>query len=128
MADREDEIIEALNHGLSRIYTVLVHICQILPVPIALPTSGENGLVSNQEAYPAIKRVSELASDQPMPEEQEAQLYTGCIHWLAALDLYGLLVANEDWIETRAEGSGANLLYADEALKGLARWLITQRD
>jgi hypothetical protein len=119
MADHEDETLKALAHGISRVYTILVDVCQMLPVPIKLPTEQHIPAV---DAIPAVQRVAELAKDQPMGETQEAQLYTGCIHFLAAVDLYALCAAR--YRETRADGCGANLLYADEALKGLHLWLV----
>lgn len=122
MADHEDETLEALAYGISRVYTILVDVCAMLPVPIGLPTEHH---IPADAAIPAIQRAAELAKDQPMGETQEAQLFTGCIHLLAAIDLYALCATR--YIETRAEGCGANLLYAEEALKGLAVWLVIQQ-
>ncbi|WP_282795167.1 hypothetical protein [Streptomyces sp. CC224B] len=123
MADREDEIMEALAATISVVYSILVDVCQMLPVPIGLPTDQH---IPATDAIPAIRRVAKLAKDQPMGETQEAQLFTGCIHLLAAMDLYGLCAAN--WVETRAEGAGANLIYAREALVSLGAWLASQAD
>ncbi|MFE7966151.1 hypothetical protein ACFU0X_24465 [Streptomyces cellulosae] len=122
MADHEDETLEALAYGISRVYTILVDVCAMLPIPIGLPTEKH---IPADAAIPAIQRVADLAKDQPMGETQEAQLFTGCIHLLAAIDLYALCATR--YIETRAEGCGANLVYAEEALKGLAVWLVIQQ-
>ncbi|WP_330349596.1 hypothetical protein [Streptomyces sp. NBC_00582] len=119
MADRDDEVMHALVHGISVTYSLLVDACQALPVPITLPTDRH---IPAANAVPAIQRVAALAKDQPMGETQEAQLYTGCIHLLAAIDLYALCAARYE--DTRAEGVGANLLHADEALKSLIIWLL----
>lgn len=119
MADREDEIMYALAHSISMVYTILVDVCRALPVPIGLPTDQH---IPATDAVPAIQRVAALAKDQPMGETQEAQLFTGCIHLLAAIDLYSLCATRYE--ETRAEGVGANLTYADEALRNLALWLV----
>jgi hypothetical protein len=119
MADREDEIMLGLARAISMIYTILVDVCGSLPVPIGLPTDQH---IPAEAAVPAIQRVAALAKDQPMGEIQEAQLYTGCIHLLAAIDLYALCAAR--FTETRAEGVGANLVYAEQALKDLALWLV----
>ncbi|WP_330339392.1 hypothetical protein [Streptomyces sp. NBC_00557] len=119
MADREDEIMRGLAHAISTVYTILVDVCANLPVPIGLPTDQH---IPAGDAVPAIQRVAELAKDQPMGETQEAQLFTGCIHLLAAIDLYALCATR--FVETRAEAVGANLVYAEEALKNLALWLI----
>jgi hypothetical protein len=119
MADRDDEIMQALAHAISVTYSLLVDACQALPVPIMLPTDRH---IPAANAVPAIQRVAALAKDQPMGEIQEAQLFSGCIHLLAAIDLYALCATRYE--ETRAEGVGANLLYADEALKTLIIWLL----
>lgn len=124
MADHEEEMMRALAHNISLVYSILVDTCRALPVPIELPTDQH---IPASEAVPAIRRAADLAKDQPMGETQEAQLYTGCTHLLAAIDLYGLCATR--WIVTRADGAGANLLYAKEALEELERWLvINQRD
>ncbi|HET8970472.1 MAG TPA: hypothetical protein VFN19_05375 [Candidatus Nanopelagicales bacterium] len=121
MADREDETMGALAHMISRVYTLLVDVCALLPVPIGLPADQH---IPAGDAIPAVLRVAELAKDQPMGETQEAQLYTGCTHLLAAVDLYALCATR--YRETRADGCGANLLYAEEALKSLYVWLVIQ--
>ncbi|CAL9302882.1 hypothetical protein [Streptomyces sp. SudanB91_2054] len=119
MADHEDEVLSALAHSISVIYSILVDVCGALPVPIGLPTDRH---IPVTDAVPAIKRVAALAKDQPMGETQELQLYTGCIHLLASIDLYALCATRYD--DTRAEGVGANLLLAEDALKHLALWLV----
>ncbi|MFF9270444.1 hypothetical protein [Streptomyces rochei] len=119
MADHEDEVLSALAHSISVIYSILVDVCGALPVPIGLPTDRH---IPVTDAVPAIKRVAALAKDQPMGETQELQLYTGCIHLLASIDLYALCATRYD--DTRAEGVGANLLLAEDALKNLALWLV----
>lgn len=119
MADREDEVLRALAHSISFIYTMLVDICGALPVRIGLPTDQH---IPASDAVPAIKRVSEVAHDQPMGELQTMQLYKGCIHFLAAIDLYALCAARYE--DTRAEGAGVNLLHAEQELKSLALWLV----
>ena len=119
MADHQDEVLEALAHSISFIYTMLVDICGALPVKIGLPTDSH---IPASDAVPAIKRVSEVAHDQPMGELQTMQLYSGCIHLLAAVDLYALCATRYE--DTRAEGAGVNLLHAEQELKALALWLV----
>ncbi|MFF8656809.1 hypothetical protein [Streptomyces huasconensis] len=119
MADHNDEIMRALAHSISVVYTLLVDVCRLLPVPIELPTDQH---IPATEAVPAVRRVADLAKDQPMGEMQEAQLFTGCIHFLAAIDLYGLCATT--WVDARADGAAANLLYAREALVNLEAWLV----
>lgn len=121
MADHEEEMLAALAYGISRVYTILVDVCGLLPVPIGLPAERH---IPVDQAYPAVQRAAELAQDQPMGELQEAQLYTGCILLLAAIDLYALCAST--YRETRAEGCGAQLATAEEALKDLYVWLVIQ--
>lgn len=119
MADHKDEVMRALALGISTVYTILVDVCGALPVPIGLPVDQH---IPAEAAYPAIQRVADLAYDQPMGELQGIQLYTGCIHLLAAIDLYALCAAR--YMDTRAEGCSANLLVSEESLKTLALWLV----
>ncbi|WP_435252052.1 hypothetical protein [Streptomyces tendae] len=119
MADHDDEIMGALAYTISRVYSLLVEVCGLLPVPIGMPVERE---IPTSTVIPAVQRAAALAAEEPMGETQEAQLFTGCIHLLAAIDLYALCATR--YIETRAEGCGANLVYAEEALKDLARWLV----
>ncbi|CAM5366743.1 hypothetical protein SCALM49S_04558 [Streptomyces californicus] len=86
-------------HRLTTAYGGLVACCAQLPLPIALPT----GAVTNLEMIPAVRRIEQLAEEQPMPEAQQSALYTGAILWLAAADLYRLLV-EEGYVEARAAG------------------------
>ncbi|MFF6985621.1 hypothetical protein [Streptomyces sp. NPDC010273] len=120
MADREDEIMATLAHSISLVYTQLVDVCQALPVPVRMPIDQH---IPANDAIPAIQRVAELAKDQPMGDAQEQQLFSGCIHLLAAVDLYALCATRYE--ETRAEGVGANLLHADASLRPLMVWLLT---
>lgn len=119
MADHRDEIMESLAHQISLVYTMLVDVCRMLPVPIELPADKHT---PGRQAVPAIQRVVELGRDQPMGDLQEGQLYSGCIHLLAAIDLYAL--CSMRYHETRAEACGANLLCAEDPLKTLMVWLL----
>lgn len=119
MADHKDEILRALAHAISTAYTILVDVCGALPVPIGLPTDQH---IPAEHAVPAIERVAEVALDQPMGELQTAQLYSGCIHLLAAIDLYALVAVR--YKDSRADGCAANILRAEEALQALALWLM----
>jgi hypothetical protein len=121
MADRNDETMGALAHVISVVYSLLVDVCQMLPVPIGLPTDRN---VPATHAVPAIERAAALAKDQPMGEAQEAQLVVGCIHLLAAIDLYALCAAR--YTDTRADAVGLNLAHAEESLKRLSAWLAIQ--
>jgi hypothetical protein len=117
MADSEDQAMKTLAHHLSRSYVVLTTLCLNLPVPVTLPT----GAVSNVEVIPAIRRVMEIAEDQPMPESHQAELFAACAFWLGALDLYGLLVHN--FHTSRAHSAAANLIMCDSTMEDLVDWL-----
>lgn len=121
MADHDDETMAIIAFTISRVYTILVDVCRFLPVPIGLPT---NPRIPVSGAAPAIRRVAELAKDQPMEELQRAQLFTGTIHLLAAIDLWRL--CSHEFDNHRAEGIAANLVYSEEALINLAEWLIEE--
>ncbi|MFF9215607.1 hypothetical protein [Streptomyces viridosporus] len=120
MADHdEDETMQALAHVISVVYSLLVDACAMLPVPIGLPMDRN---IPVTDAVPAIERAAALAKDQPMGETQEAQLLVGCVHLLAAIDLYALCAAR--FTATRADAVGLNLAHAEEALKRLSAWLV----
>ncbi|MEV4974429.1 hypothetical protein [Streptomyces scopuliridis] len=119
MADHKDEVLKSLALSISTIYTLLVEVCAALPVPIGLPVDQH---IPAERAVPAIQRVAEVAGDQPMGDLQTMQLYTGCVHLLAAIDLYALCAAR--YVDTRAEGVAANLLNAEAPLKSLSFWLV----
>ncbi len=122
MADRNDEAMRGLVHAISLVYSLLVETCRALPVPVNMPSDPA---VSVADVMPAVKRVVELAAYQPMGEEPEALLLSGCIHLLAAIDLYALCAANYE--DTRADGAGANLMIAEIDLKDLLIWLYANK-
>ncbi|MEV4974432.1 hypothetical protein [Streptomyces scopuliridis] len=122
MSDFEDQSMSRLSAHVSVAYAALATACAILPVPVTLPT----GTVSNVEAAPAVARAMDLVQDQPMPEEQQAQIFAACAFWLAALDLYGLLV-KEGFTRARAHSTAANLLMAEDQLGDMLAWLREQK-
>src|SRR3546814_11931372 len=61
MADRNDEIMSHLALTISMVYTLLVEVCEMLPVPIGLPIDRH---IPAANAVPAIQRVTEVAQDQ----------------------------------------------------------------
>lgn len=123
MSDHEDEMLATVSHGLTVAYTGLIATCAMLPVPITLP----EGVVTNLDAVPAVRRVCELADQQPMPEEQQAMLYTGATLWLAAMDLFELLRTGE-YVEARAAGAVGILVTTNGHLRELGGWLLEQAD
>ncbi|MEW2164396.1 hypothetical protein AB0912_15590 [Streptomyces sp. NPDC007084] len=122
MADSQDEVIERLALGLSVTYSGLARVCLALPVPIALATGPG---VSNLEAIPAVRRIMEVLRDQPMPEEQHGNLYSVCAYWLAAMDVFTVLVAAE-FHAARAMSIEACLMMADGCLLDIAGWAASQ--
>jgi hypothetical protein len=121
MADSEDLTNEALARKLSTTYTTLAAACDMLPIPITLPRRG----VTNIEALPAVRRIVDLAEEQPMPEDVQAHLFTAAIFWLSALDVFAVLVNNE-WNHQRAFQVAGCLSVAHDALSDLAEWLLAQ--
>ncbi|MFJ2432955.1 hypothetical protein ACIOWM_07055 [Streptomyces anulatus] len=121
MSDHEDEMMATAVHRLTTTYGGLVACCAQLPLPIALPT----GVVTNLEMIPAVRRIEQLAEEQPMPEDQQSALYTAAVLWLAAADLYRLLV-EEGYIEARAAGLLGVLMIARDAIHDLGTWLLEQ--
>ncbi|MER7807903.1 hypothetical protein [Streptomyces sp900116325] len=121
MSDHEDEMMGLATARLTSVYGGLVACCEMLPIPITLPT----GLVTNLDMIPAVRRIEQLADEQPIPDEQQAQLYTAALLWLAAADLYKLLV-QEDYVEARVGGLLGILMMARDNLKDLGEWLLAQ--
>lgn len=118
MSDFEEFVMTKLAAHLSRTYSGLATLCLNLPVPVSLPT----GAISNVEAIPAVRRAMEIAEEQPMPEDNQAELHAACAFWLGAMDLFGLLAGHE-FHETRAVSAAACLIQAESILLDLAEWL-----
>ncbi|WP_425832599.1 hypothetical protein [Streptomyces fractus] len=121
MADSQDLNIEDLAKKLSLTYQALALCCEQLPLPIALPRRG----ATNVEAEPAVRRIVELAAEQPMPEENQAHLFTAAIFWLTGLDVFRVLVM-DGWNEVRALQMLSILTMTQDALQDLADWLSEQ--
>ncbi|MGW7085034.1 hypothetical protein ACWGH2_16300 [Streptomyces sp. NPDC054871] len=121
MSDSEDQATEKLAKHLSLTYAALCHLAANLPIPVTLPRRG----VSNIEATPAVRRMMELAEFQPMPEDQQGELFAICAFWLGALDLFGMLVSNE-FHSTRASSVAANILMAEQHMLDLTEWIVDQ--
>ncbi|MEU2180091.1 hypothetical protein [Streptomyces thermolilacinus] len=125
MSDSQEKMLEELGRRLGQVYGALAAACESLPVlPISIPLDGR---VSNLEAVPAVRRAAELAEEVPMPEDQQAQLFTASTMWLAAMDLYALLVRTE-YIEARAQGCIGCIIVAEDALIFLMEWLADLKD
>jgi hypothetical protein len=83
MSDASNRRAERVGGIVSSTYSALVTICATLPVPIALPTER----MSSTKATAAVRRVIEIISDQPMPDEPKGALTAACIFFLATADL-----------------------------------------
>lgn len=119
MADREDAHREACLVKLSAIYTLMVHACAALPVPITLPTED----LHHGTVIPAVRRTLAILTDVPVGEDTKAYLGSGCIAFLAASDLYGLLMVEYD--PARVAAIDGLLMQAEDSL-ALAYRLLTE--
>ncbi|MFE5771430.1 hypothetical protein ACFQ7O_24055 [Streptomyces sp. NPDC056485] len=117
MSDSQDQIMKSVAHRLAVVYTGLFTTCENLPIPIALPDGGDAA-----DIKAVVARVSQIAEEQPVPEEQQAQLFTAAVMWLAAADLYSIL--KMDFLEARADAALGILLIARDAVTALGEWLI----
>ncbi|MDG9703785.1 hypothetical protein [Streptomyces sp. DH37] len=120
MADHDDEMTGHLGEHLSKVYALLVMVCDHLPLPIALPT----GFVMGDEAITAVQRVAEIGRDQTLPEDRKAELVTGCLFWLGALDL--LRIQMEEPHPVRVHSAAACLITAERNLASLGMWLAKE--
>ncbi|MFF2522255.1 hypothetical protein [Streptomyces liangshanensis] len=117
MSDSDDRSVNELYTGLGAVYAMLITICGNLPIPVSLPT----GIVTGDEAADAVRRVTELLTEIPLPDEQLSMLSAGATMWLCATDMLGLIHGGE-FEKYRALGGTAMLVMAQEALLDLARW------
>ncbi|MFE5771429.1 hypothetical protein ACFQ7O_24050 [Streptomyces sp. NPDC056485] len=119
MSDIADEMRNQLGAHLTRAYGALVTVSLNLPVPVTLP----DGVVTNMEAVPAVRRLLEIVEDQPMPEEAQANLFAACAFWLGAEDLFRLL-CTEEFNGARAHSCAANLIMTEETLEDVTNFLL----
>lgn len=122
MSDFEEQSMRKISAHLSVTYSGLATLCSALPIPVTLPT----GAISNQEAVPAVRRLMDIAEDQPLPVEQQATLFTVAAFWLGAMDSYSLLY-REEFHSARAHSAIAALLMADDHMIDLTVWLADQQ-
>ncbi|MEV7871487.1 hypothetical protein AB0P17_36555 [Streptomyces sp. NPDC088124] len=122
MADKADMMMEDAGRQIARVYTGLAKACAVLPLPITLPT----GVVASGEIIPAVRRIVQIIGEIPLPDDQRAELFAAAVYWLAAVDLYHLCLHEVE--ESRAAGVMGVLMMADEAVHGLAEWLLGNRD
>ncbi|MEW2164395.1 hypothetical protein AB0912_15585 [Streptomyces sp. NPDC007084] len=123
MADSEDLTAEAIARRLDTQYKMLQRCCVMLPVPINLPDMG--AFQADVEAPPAVERTAEIATEQPMPEEAQAALFTACVFWLTGMDLLGIFAIG-GWSRVRAHQILKALDISQDALKSLGEWLLAQ--
>ncbi|WHX19811.1 hypothetical protein QFW82_23570 [Streptomyces malaysiensis subsp. malaysiensis] len=122
MSDEHDELSESLLTALLIQYGELREACQALPVPIQLPV----GIGQIIELIEAVGRCFEIAQDQPIPEEAQADLEMSCLHWLTASDLIGLYRHDIGGYDHRDRAAELALLGMELSLKSLQDWLSQQ--
>ncbi|MFF2522253.1 hypothetical protein [Streptomyces liangshanensis] len=116
MSDHEEDARRTVIVHLHHTYLHLVTACAALPVPISLTEHFEP-----EEVVEAVKRVVDLSDEQPMPEDQQVDLFTGAIMILAATDLLAAL--NAEFAEWRAMAAMASLAVGMDSLHELMEWL-----
>ncbi|MEV5592218.1 hypothetical protein [Streptomyces sp. NPDC052496] len=121
MSDYQDEQMGDIARMLGQSYAALATVCLNLPVPVTLPT----GAVNSEDAAPAVRRVVEIVKEMPMPERTQADLFSACVYWLGALDIYSIMAS--DYHSVRGYSAVANILAAESALQDLAEWLHDQQ-
>ncbi|MEV5606999.1 hypothetical protein [Streptomyces sp. NPDC052225] len=115
MADSEDHQMNVLASHLAHTYIELARLCRLLPMPITL----EEKVYNFTGSIPAVRRAAELALDEPMPEDMQANLFNACTFWLGGLDLFVLLANPEEFHTVRAHSAAGCLIQADIALRDL---------
>lgn len=123
MADSNNLNLEAIARSIAKQYAVLVAACEMLPIPVALPEPTET--LSNADTVPAVRRLAEIADEQPVPVEVQASIFTAALFWLTAMDMLGLLVVNE-WNDIRGFQALAALEMSGSALADLGTWVLNQ--
>lgn len=123
MSDTADEMRNQLAAHLARAYAALATICLNLPIPVTLP----GGIVTVQDAVPAVRRLLEITEDQPMPEEAQANLFAACAFWLGAEDIFRLLVVDE-FNGARAHSCAANLIMCEETMHDVTVFLLGEQE
>ncbi|NEB57644.1 hypothetical protein G3I48_36025 [Streptomyces griseus] len=121
MSDFEDETKSHLSGLIAHAYSDLIVICEGLPIPITLPApSGKE--IALSDAIPAVRRAMILIEEQPLPETPKDVFVAACCYWLAAVDIFTLLVVN-GFHTARALSAATVLNDADEKLKEISVWL-----
>ncbi|MFB7228507.1 hypothetical protein ACFCY9_12395 [Streptomyces fimicarius] len=121
MSDFEDETKSHLSSLIGQAYRDLATICASLPISIALPAAVGQEIVLS-DAIPAVRRAMILVEEQPLPEGPKDTFVAACCYWLAAVDIFTLLVVN-GFHTARALSAAAVLNDADEKLKEISVWL-----
>ncbi|GAA0705211.1 hypothetical protein GCM10010193_70340 [Kitasatospora atroaurantiaca] len=118
MSDENERFLHDLMIHIAVVFEALRTACAHLPVPIALADDLDTDVTAT---LMAVTRVIEISDEQPMPELRQAQLCTGALHWIAAVDLAALGAHMEG--DIRLLASRINLHHAETALLDLAFWL-----
>lgn len=121
MSDFEDETTSHLSSLIAHAYRDLTVVCAALPISITLPDASGQEIVLT-DAIPAIRRAMILIEEQPLPEAPKDTFVAACCYWLAAVDIFTLLVVN-GFHTARALSAATVLNDADEQLKEISIWL-----
>lgn len=117
MGDKHDQMIESVTTAIYNTYGHLAGVCQLLPIPIALPV----GDVDIDIARAAVEQLANIADDQPVDEGSRDVLGAAASYWLTALDVLGLAIAQPR--TTRLRGALSLVVEADECAIALTAHL-----
>lgn len=113
----EEDFLLRLLHSYHHIAITV----SLLPLPLTLPPVRNGAHFT--DFIDAIARTAEISEDIHAPEDVQAALFTGCLHWLTAIDLFNAHL-NEPK-EYRAEAITMNILCAERCLDPVIEWLAT---
>ncbi|MFD9756059.1 hypothetical protein ACFWZZ_00640 [[Kitasatospora] papulosa] len=121
MSDFEDETKRHLSTGIAQAYHDLTVVSAGLPIAIILPAPVGTEIVLT-DAIPAVRRAMILIEEQPLPEDPKDVFVAACTYWLAATDVFTMLVIN-GFHTARALSIATILEDADAKLKEISIWL-----
>jgi hypothetical protein len=97
MSDEPERETQQLGVALLAVYTLLMRVCGLLPIPIGLP-DFEGDTLHGEEMNEAVKRVVNVIGDEPIDEILQAGVWGSALHWLAASHLFSRYMGTEDGI------------------------------
>jgi hypothetical protein len=98
MSDEFERETQNLGNAILTVYTLIIRVCGLLPIPISLP-DFEGDTLHGQEMISAVTRVvTDLIEDEPIDELLQAGLWGGCLHWLSAAHLFSRYIETHERI------------------------------